>query len=131
MSFLGTIAELAGRVPLTNNVTPLVSTPPAPEPQEYVDARIEARDLCRNLGLDVGNEHWDQASIGDFIRLAYAQGFIACEKRLSSPDTADAIALAIEHPERICTDPGYITGTSALCWQVIAVQHAAVYGVPK
>lgn len=103
----------------------------ADETQEYVDARTEARELCRNLGLDVENMHWEVASVSDFIRLAYAQGFIACEKKLSSPDTADAIALAIEHPERICTDPGYITGTSALRWQVIAVQQAAVYGVPK
>jgi hypothetical protein len=103
----------------------------AAETQEYADARVEARDLCRNLGLDVDNEHWDKAAVADFIRLAYAQGYVACEKRLASPDVADAIALAIEHPERICTDPGYITGTSALRWQVIAVQQAAVYGVPR
>lgn len=97
-----------------------------PEKPEYVDARIEARDLCRNLGLDVNNEHWDGASVADFIRLAYAQGWKACESRIHSRDTADAIAVAIQTPGEIVTHDG-----PALSHQVAAVQTAVVHGVPK
>ena len=103
--------------------------PPArmPETQEYVDARVEARDLCRNLGLDVANEHWDGASVADFVRLAYAQGWKACESRIYGPDIADAIAVAIKTPGEIVTEGG----GGALSWQVAAVQRAVVYGVPS
>jgi hypothetical protein len=107
------------------------SAQPTPETPEYISAREEAADIARRLGLDISNEHWDQASIGDFLRLCYAQGWKACERKVMSPDTADAIAFAIERPEKIVTEPGYISGTGRLRWQVQAVQRAAVYGVPK
>lgn len=101
-----------------------------PEPARYVDARAEALDVLARLGAE---PPLDQVypNVADLVRQAYALGWAACEKRLASPDTADAIAVAIETPQRICADPGYITGTSALRWQVTAVQQAAVYGVPK
>lgn len=97
-----------------------------PETPEYVDARVEARDLCVNLGLDVGNAHWDGASVADFLRLAYAQGWKACESRINGPDVADAIATAIKTPGAIVTHDG-----PALSHQVAAVQRAVVHGVPK
>jgi hypothetical protein len=121
---LGTIAELAAaRQPRVFPPTPV------PEPVEYVDARTEARNLCRNLGLDVDNQHWDSASVGDFIRYAYAQGWKACESRLSSPDIAEAIAVAIEHPDTV-VDPLF-SNESVVAHKVRAVQRAAVHGVPK
>lgn len=104
-----------------------------PETPEYVSARVEAVEVAQGLGLDISNEHWDQASIGDFLRLCYAQGWKACERRLMSPDTADAIAVAVDHPEKVIgTAPSYIgPSASKVGWQVRAVQQAAVYGVPK
>lgn len=99
-----------------------------PEPEEYVDARTEARQLCRNLGLDVDNEHWDGASVGDFIRLAYAQGWKACESRIISPDVGDAIALALRTPTAIL---GGDSGLGMPTMVVRAVQRAVAYGVPK
>lgn len=100
-----------------------------PETPEYIDARAEARDLCMNLGLDVRNAHWDGASVADFLRLAYAQGYVACERRLGSPDMADAIALAIESPELVI-DPLFL-GQKPEAHVVRAVQQAVTYGVPK
>lgn len=98
------------------------------EPAEYVDARTEARNLCRNLGLDVENEHWSKAEIGDFIRLAYAQGWVGCETRLASPDMADDIAQAI-------SDPGSIlqrtSSESVPRWTVRAVQQVVAHGLPR
>lgn len=102
---------------------------PVPETQEYIDARTEARTLCRNLGLDVDNEHWDGSSVSDFIRLAYAQGYVACESRIGSPDMADAIALAIESPELVI-EPLFL-GQKPQAHVVRAVQQAVTYGVPK
>lgn len=99
------------------------------EPAEYVDARTEARNLCRNLGLDVENEHWDKAGIGDFIRLAYAQGYVACETRLASPDIADVIAQALDDPGSVLERTN--TSESVPRWSVRAVQQAIAYGVPK
>lgn len=101
----------------------------APETPEYVDARVEARDLCVNLGLDVRNAHWDGASVADFLRLAYAQGWKACEARIASPDMADAIALAIASPELVI-DPLFL-GQKPEAHVVRAVQQAVTYGVPK
>lgn len=101
---------------------------PAPEPEEYVDARTEARQLCRNLGLDVDNEHWDGAGVGDFIRLAYAEGWKACESRITSPDVGDAIALALRTPTVIL---GGESGLGMPTLVVRAVQRAVAYGVPK
>lgn len=107
----------------------LRSAPPAaraPETPEYVDARAEARGLCRNLGIDVDNEQYDQAAVADFLRLAYAEGWKACESRIYGPDAADAIATAIKTPGVIVTHDG-----PALSHQVAAVQRAVVHGVPK
>lgn len=99
------------------------------EPAEYVDARTEARNLCRNLGLDVENEHWDKAGIGDFIRLAYAQGWVACETRLAASDMADDIAQAL-------SDPGSVlerinVSESVPRWSVRAVQQVVAHGMPR
>lgn len=99
------------------------------EPAEYVDARTEARNLCRNLGLDVENEHWDKASIGDFVRLAYAQGYVACETRLASADVADVIAQAIDDPGSVLERTN--TSESVPRWSVRAVQQVVAYGMPK
>jgi hypothetical protein len=106
------------------------TTPPAPhEPAEYVDARTEARTLCRDLGLDVTNQHWDTATVGDFLRLAYAGGWKGCEARINSPDVSDAIALAVEHPERVVDRvPAH---WSVVGHVVAAVQRVVVYGAPK
>lgn len=99
------------------------------EPAEYVDARTEARNLCRNLGLDVENEHWDKASIGDFVRLAYAQGYVACETRLASPDIADVIAQALDDPGSVLERTS--TSESVPRWSVRAVQQVVAYGMPR
>lgn len=100
-----------------------------PEPPEYTAARTEARTLCRNLGLDVDNEHWDTAEVGDFLRLAYAGGFQACESRINSPDMSDAIALAVEEPGKVLERvPAH---RSVVGHVVAAVQRVVVYGVPK
>lgn len=126
--FLGTIAELAtARLPRAYPATPTF-TERAPETPEYVDARLEARDLCRNLGLDVDNEHWDGATVGDFIRLAYAQGWKACESRIISPDVGDAVALALRKPTEILGGDSGLPGPTLV---VRAVQRAVAYGVPK
>lgn len=101
--------------------------PIVPETQEYVDARTEAATLCRNLGLDVTNEHWDAASVGDFVRLAYAQGWKACESRLAAPDTADAIAHALNDPASIVERNPADTEHRLT---VRAVQQAVAYGIP-
>lgn len=102
---------------------------PLPETAEYVDARQEARDLCRNLGLDVDNPHWDQAAVGDFLRLAYAEGWKACESRINSPDMADALAVAVSTPGAVVErTPKHQCMTGHI---VKAVQRVVVYGVPK
>lgn len=98
------------------------------ETQGYVDARSEALALCRNLGLPVDNEHWEQAGIGDFIRLAYAQGWIANELRLASIDSSDAIDKAINTPGSIVEQ---LPGESLNRWTVRAVKQAVAYGVSK
>lgn len=100
-------------------------TPPT---QAYVDARTEARALCRTLGMDVENERWDQADIGDFIRLAFAQGWIANELRLASIDSSDAIDKAINTPGSVVEQ---LPGESLNRWTVRAVKQAVAYGVPK
>jgi len=98
------------------------------EPADYVDARTEARALCRTLGMDVENERWDQAGIGDFIRLAYAQGWIANELRLASIDTSDAIDKAINTPGSVVEQ---LPGESLNRWTIRAVKQAVAYGVSK
>lgn len=111
-----------------------ISAEPLPVADEgsYVHAREEARAVCVALGLDVGNAHWQKAGVADFVRLAYAQAWRACEQRLLSASTADAIATAIENPGAIVPDPGFLAGAPGnLRWQVQAVQQAAVNGVPK
>jgi hypothetical protein len=101
-------------------------TPPR-EPQEYIDARTEARRLCSNLGLDVTNQHWDTAGIGDFVRLAYAGGFQACEFRIGSADMADALAVAVGTPAAVVDRD---TRAGMVAHIVCAVQRVLVYGVP-
>lgn len=111
-----------------------ISAEPLPVADEgsYADARDEAREVCVALGLDVGNTHWREAGVADFVRLAYAQAWRACEQRVLGAETADAIAVAIVEPGRIVPDPGFLAGAPGnLRWQVQAVQHAAVNGVPK
>lgn len=89
---------------------------------------LDARTMCRNLGLDVDNEHWETAGVDDFIRLAYAEGWKACEFRLASPNMADDIAQAIGDPGSILARE---TDESIPHWSVRAVQHAVAYGVPR
>jgi hypothetical protein len=111
----------------------ILPTPPArpaqPETPLYVDGRTEAAATCRALGLDVTNEHWDTAGIADFIRLAYAQGWSACERRLDAPDMADGIYQAIHDPESIL--PRQNVSETVARWTVRAVQQVVAYGVPK
>lgn len=109
------------RVP--DRPVPVLDTP------EYASARDEAITMARNLGLDISNEHWEQASIADFLRLCYAQGWKACERRLMSPDTADAIALALEKPAAVIP-PAWL-GEPKTHHTMRAVRQAAVFGVPK
>jgi hypothetical protein len=100
-----------------------------PEPQEYVDARTELLDMANLLGFDVSNEHWQSAGVRDFLLLAYAQGWSACAAKVESPDTADAIAFAIEHPARV-VDKTHLS--EGLVHHVTrAVQRVVLYGVPK
>jgi hypothetical protein len=115
---------------LLPSVVGYAKAPAEPEPPQatYNDATAEAIAVLVNFGL---NPLPDDVAVADLIRLAYVHGWQACEKRLSSPDVADAIAVAIEHPGRVCTEPGYVGGAGQLRWQVQAVQRAAVYGVPK
>ena len=93
--------------------------------------RADVVDACVKLGVDLNQAHVDALTVADLVRLAYREGVRATEQRLMSPDVADAIALAIECPEMVVTEPGYISGTGRVRWQVAAVQQAAVYGVPK
>lgn len=94
--------------------------------------RADVVDACLKLGVDLNDTHVDALTVADLVRLAYREGVRATEQRLMSPDVADAIAVAIESPEKVVAeDPGYISGTGKLRWQVLAVQQAAVYGVPK
>lgn len=99
-----------------------------PDLVEHVEPCLEARTVCRNLGLDVDNEHWDKADVGDFIRLAYAGGYKACEARLASRDVADGIARAMDLPESILERDA---NESDARWKVRAVQQVVAYGVPK
>lgn len=93
--------------------------------------RDQVVDACTKLGVDLTSAHVDALTVADLVRLAYREGVRATEQRLMSPDVADAIAVAIECPEMVVTEPGYISGTGRVRWQVAAVQQAAVYGVPR
>jgi hypothetical protein len=93
--------------------------------------RDQVLDTYVKLGVDLNPHHTDALTAADLVRLAYREGVRATEQRLMSPDVADAIAVAIEYPEKVVTEPGYISGTGKVRWQVAAVQQAAVYGVPK
>ena len=90
--------------------------------------RGEIIEACVKLGVDLNLDYPDALTVSDLVRLAYREGVRATEQRLMSPDVADAIAVAIETPEKVVDDPGDIRKFS---WQVRAVQQAAVYGVPK
>lgn len=95
----------------------------------YIPDRTEARALCRQLGLDVDNEHWDQAGIADFIRLAFDAGTKANQSRLASPDMADAIYTALKTPAAVL--PREPSHEDIEHWTVRAIQQAVAYGVPK
>lgn len=88
-------------------------------------------DACVKLGVDLDQAHVDALTVADLVRLAYREGVRATEQRLMSPDVADAIALAMEFPEKVVTEPGGLVGNGKFQWQVAAVQQAAVHGVPR
>lgn len=95
----------------------------------YISDRTEARALCRQLGMDVDNEHWDQAAIADFIRLAFDAGTRANQSRLASPDMADAIYTALKSPAAVL--PRELSHEDIDHWTVRAIQQAVAYGVPQ
>lgn len=88
----------------------------------------EAHDTCIKLGVDLDMQHAETLSVADFVRLAYAEGWRACESRLASRDVADGIAQALELPESILERK---CGESDHGWKVRAVQQVVSYGVPK
>ena len=122
------VAMILGLLP---NFTGHPATVITPEPPQatYADARTEGLAVLAGLGAEAPPDGI-LAEVGDLIRQGYALGWAACEKRVLSTDTADAIAVAIETPKKVCDEPPYI-GRSELRWQVMAVQRAAVYGIPK
>jgi hypothetical protein len=126
---LATIAD-ALRTARPPAILPSESAPAAPaETPEYAEARTEAAAICRGLGLDVTNERWDTAAVADFIRLAYAQGWAACEARLAAPDMADLIFQAIHNPETILARSNVCEPVTR--WTVRAVQQVVAYGAPR
>lgn len=105
------------------------TTPPTPRPPTHGRAWHELHDMCHKLGVDLDHEHIEALTVQDFMRLAYAGGFKACEGRLASPDVADGIAQALDNPgsivERAWPDEPVAR------WSVRAVQKVVAYGVPK
>lgn len=94
------------------------------DPRPYTDAVHEAFDQCTKLGLDVNPDgEYDAA---DLIRYAYAQGYLACEKRLASPNMADQIDAAIRTPEAVVEK---LPGESVNRQVIRAIQHTVAYGV--
>ncbi len=91
--------------------------------------RDQVVDACVKLGVELNADHVDALSVADLVRLAYREGVEATEKRLMSPDVADAIAVAIEDPAKVIQMDK--TESLQLHWRIRAIQRAAVYGVPK
>lgn len=111
--------------------TPALSdgtTPPTPRPPTHGRAWHELHDMCHKLGVDLDHEHIEALTVQDFMRLAYAGGFKACESRLASRDVADGIAQAIDDPGSIVERDG---SEPVPRWSVRAVQQVVAYGVPK
>lgn len=96
----------------------------------YEDARVEAHTACRRLGLLFGRpiDGGLQQQVGDMVRSAYVGGWQACENRLDSPDTADAIAQALDLPESVLERR---PGESDRQLKVRAVQQVIAYGLAK
>lgn len=94
-------------------------------PLAYTDAMQEARQMCRNLGLDIGaGSEASLYDLGSLIRYVYAQGWLACETRLASPNMADAIDLAITTPAAIVEQNA---GESIHRWTIRAIQQAVAH----
>jgi hypothetical protein len=83
------------------------------------DAIAEAGRVMRRLGLEPSGP----LDIGDLVRFVYAQGWLACEAGLASPDMADAIHEALNHPGKV-TDK--TSADSINSWTVRALQQAVV-----
>lgn len=100
--------------------------PAPPAPLTYTDARAEALQVCCQVGL--AYEAHDVFNVGDLLRLAYRQGEVAAAARLAAPDTADAIAQAIENPASIVHRT---YNESVAAHTTRAVRRVVVHGVPK
>lgn len=99
---------------------------PGPRPRSYQDAMYEALDQVHKLGLDadLAMPSPAQRDPSDVVRYVYAQGWLACESRLASPDLADLIYQAITNPASIIE-----VGDRGTSHQVRAVQQIVTYGV--
>jgi hypothetical protein len=73
-------------------------------------------DLPRDVSRD----------LADAVRYVYAQGWLACEARLASPNMADAIDLAITTPAAVVERR---PGQSDHGWTIHAVQQTVAHGV--
>jgi hypothetical protein len=94
------------------------------DPRPYSDAVYEAFDQCIKLGLDADPKtEYDAA---DLVRYAYAQGWLACELRLASPNMADQIDAAIRTPSAVVEK---LPGESINRQVIRAIQHVVAYGV--
>lgn len=93
------------------------------------DVRGDLVDAVSKLGVDLNPDNVDALTVADLVRLAYREGVRATEKRVMSPDTADAIATAVGDPSKVLQIGS--SDAALLHWRVRAIQQAAVYGVPK
>lgn len=121
-----------GMPSVTGQTTPVAAPEPMPEQPGYAQARTESLEVLARLGAEPPLDGVSP-EVADLVRQAYALGWAACEKKVLASDTADAVAIALDHPELVVEKPDYAAGqgTGNLRWQVRAAQHAAVYGVPK
>lgn len=94
------------------------------DPRPYSDAVYEAFDQCVKLGLDVDPKA--DYDVSDLIRYVYAQGWLACETRLASPNMADQIDLAITTPAAVVDRR---PGESDHGWTIHAIQQTVAFGV--
>lgn len=85
------------------------------------DVIAEAMKVMQSLGI----EPRGPLNAGDLVRLVYAQGWLACEARLASPDMADVIDAALNHPGRVTDRSSTDTINS---WTVRALQQTIVRG---
>lgn len=99
------------------------------EVPSYSDARTEVMQAVRNLGLLFGRHPGDAGlPLSDFVVAAYRGGWRACEKRLDSPDLADAIATALETPAAVLEK---LDHESDHRHRIRAVQQVVAYGLAK